>query len=78
MYGGKRRYGRTNKSVEQPIVPVLSNNSEPTFICSHCKAIRNVSLGYADIIFNTINNISKPCYRVCYYCFDALTTWIKG
>lgn len=74
MYG-KRRYGRINKSVEQPIV---ANNSEPTFICPKCHSIRNQSLGYADITYNKINIPAKLNFRVCYYCLEALTAWIKG
>ena len=78
MYGN-RKYGKQSKPVEQPEVkPTIDSNSQPTFLCIKCKSIRNQSLGYADIIFITINNISKPCYRVCYYCFEALTNWIKS
>jgi hypothetical protein len=76
MYG-RKRYGRDIKPVEQPIVPALPNNSDPTFICAKCKTVKNMSLGYADITFTAINNKTKPRYRICHYCIDLLTIWMK-
>jgi hypothetical protein len=72
MYG-KRKYGRLEKSVEQPAV---DPTSEPNFICAKCRKIYRM----ANLVELTWvkGNINFMYTRLCCDCTELLKTWIKG
>jgi len=73
MYG-KKKFRPISKPIEQ--VPVV-NNSNPTFICGKCKALRVTNNSFSEL--SLLENSKLICYtKLCGPCTELLKTWIKG
>lgn len=71
MSYGKRRYGKVNKQVEQPV-----DNSLPTYQCGKCKDLKTSNIPFAEL--SLIENKQSIYYtKLCGSCAILLTTWLK-
>jgi hypothetical protein len=72
MYGNHKYNRKTLINLPQ----VVHDSNVPTFVCSKCKTIKQLSSQYSDINL-TLSNKTIACYRICEGCFSQLTTWMK-
>jgi hypothetical protein len=71
MYG-KKRYGRVNKPIEQPV-----DNSIPTFFCEHCKQIKTINMPHIEI--TALDNGKLFMYtKMCKGCSELLVKWMRA
>ena len=72
MYG-KRKYGRTEKPVEQPV----DNSSVPNFLCTHCRQVKMINTPHIELTALE-NGVLFMYTKMCKDCSDLLVRWLKS